>query len=102
MNARSVLKAAIQIVNKAPKTLNTEIPPKKVAEDLEDLIGWISPDLECRDIVKVVRCKHCAYYRRFKKKGEFKSVPFYACKLDMSKRDPEFYCKDGVARETEG
>lgn len=101
MNARNVLKAAIQIVSKAPKNLSVEVPPKIVAKDLSSLLSWISPELECNDIVRVVRCKNCSYYRRFKKKGAFKSTPFYACKLDMSRREPEYYCKDGMARETE-
>lgn len=98
MNARSVLEAAIQIVNKAPKMLNTSIPPKQVSADLTDLLGWISPDLECKDIVRVVRCKNCDNYKRYRKKNAFKAVPFYACSLDMSRRDPEFFCKDGIRK----
>lgn len=98
MNARAVLLAAIQIVRKAPKKLSVEVPPDQVVKELESLIGWISPELECSNIVKVTRCKSCSNYHRYKKKGAFKAVPFYACSLDMKRRDPEFFCKDGIEK----
>lgn len=66
-----------------------------VANYLNGVSSWMFKDLAAEDIEKVVRCKRCVNYKRFKKKGDIKSPAFYACKLDMKKRDPMFYCKDG-------
>lgn len=66
-----------------------------VAKSIEKVSSWMYRDLSSEDIEKVVRCKNCINYKRFKKKGDIKSPAFYACRLDMKKRDPMFYCKAG-------
>lgn len=69
----------------------------QVVESLNELRSWLYPDLVTEDVCKVVRCKRCMYYRKFRTKG-MKSQEFMACKLDMKKRDPMFFCKDGEER----
>lgn len=66
-----------------------------VIDTLKKTSSWMYPDLSTDDIAKVIRCKNCKYYRKYKKKGDLKSSAFYACSQDMRKRPPDFFCKDG-------
>lgn len=71
-----------------------------VADKLETVSKWVYPELSADDIELVVHCKNCRYYKRFKKKGDLlKARAFFACTKDMSRRDPEFFCKDGDRKE---
>lgn len=63
------------------------------------LLGWLYKDLTTECIQKVTRCYDCRYYKKYKKKGAAKGVPFYACSIDKNKRRPDFFCKDGEPRE---
>lgn len=67
----------------------------EVANRLEKVLHWTYPDLSTEDIVKVIRCKDCMYYKKYRKKSPYKSVAFYACSLTKTKREPTFFCKDG-------
>lgn len=67
----------------------------KLIKELQNLKGWAYPQLELGDITQVVRCRRCKFYKRYKKKGSMKGAPFYACSITKTKRDPDFYCKDG-------
>lgn len=71
------------------------IPIGAVVNSLERLIGWCSNDLDTGDMVQVVPCAKCIHYKRFRKKNVFKATVFRACELDMQRRQPDFYCKDG-------
>lgn len=66
-----------------------------IIEELSKLCGWAYPQLTTEDIQKVVRCKKCRYYKKYKKKNDRKSAPFYACSLNMIKRPEDFYCAEG-------
>ena len=66
-----------------------------ILEELLQLKGWAYPYLTTADIVKVVRCKKCRYYKKYKKKNDRKSQPFWACSLTMIKRPEDFYCAEG-------
>ena len=71
-----------------------------VADKLETVSKWVYPELSADDIELVVHCRNCRYYKRFKKKGDLlKARTFFACTKDMSRRDPEFFCKDGDRKE---
>lgn len=59
------------------------------------LKGWIYPQLTTDDMQLVIRCSNCRYYKRYKKKDDHKAVPFWACSKTKTKRDPDFFCKDG-------
>ena len=59
---------------------------------------WLYPALRPEDVTKVVRCKNCAYYKKYKRKGAIKAQTFYACSKDMARRTEDFYCKDGEER----
>lgn len=68
---------------------------KSVIDSLERLVDWCCADLDTSDITKVVPCSKCVHYKRYKKKNVFKAEVFRACELDMKRRQPNFYCKDG-------
>ena len=70
----------------------------EVADALDNLSKWLYKDFHTEDITKVVRCKKCKYYKKYKKKGEFKAQIFQVCSKDMQKRSPMFFCKDGDER----
>lgn len=69
-----------------------------VANELDKVSKWLYKDFHTEDIDKVVRCKNCKYYKKYKKKGAIKASVFWACSRDMQKRDPMFFCKDGEER----
>lgn len=69
-----------------------------VADELDKVSKWLYKDFHTEDIDKVVRCKKCKYYKKYRKKGSIKDLPFYACSKDRKKRDPMFFCKDGEER----
>lgn len=69
-----------------------------VIQGLLNLKGWAYPQLTTEDITQVVRCKNCEHYRKYKKKGNRKSAPFYACRLNKIKRPADFYCAEGVKK----
>lgn len=71
---------------------------KHLIDELIRLKGWAYPHLTTDDIVRVVRCERCAYYKKCRKKGDIKAVPFYMCSITKTKRPPEFYCKEGRER----
>ena len=68
---------------------------KDLVASLNKLLGWLYKDLTDECIEKIVHCYDCRYYKKYKKKGSFKSSTFYACSIDKAKRRPDFYCKDG-------
>ena len=70
---------------------------KELSEELENLESWCyQGELEVK---KVIRCKDCKHYKRYKKKtGGKKPLVIAACELDKHKRDPEFYCLYGEER----
>lgn len=67
-----------------------------VADELDKVSKWLYKDFHTEDIDRVVRCKRCIHYKKYKKKGALKSSVFWACCKDMQKRDPMFFCKDGA------
>lgn len=69
-----------------------------IIRGLLNLKGWAYPQLTTEDITQVVRCKNCKHYRKYKKKGNRKSSPFYACRLNKIKRPADFYCAEGVKK----
>lgn len=69
-----------------------------IANELDKVSKWLYKDFYTEDIDKVVRCKKCKYYKKYKKKDDRKSPPFWACRLTKIKRDPEFYCKEGIEK----
>ena len=63
--------------------------------DWDRLKGWIYPQLAIDDVQLVTRCRHCKYYKKYRKKDNPKAAPFWACSKTKMKRDPDFFCKDG-------
>ena len=97
---RLAVKALQEVSSKSPDKGFTNKSGEKVtigdiATELDKVAKWVYPDLQTEDISIVVRCKRCKYYKRYRKKGALKQVPFYACSKDMKRRDPMFFCKDG-------
>ena len=81
------------------KSVKSAAEADLLTAELRKLKGWAYPHLTTEDIVKVVRCKKCQYYKRYKKKGDRKSLPVWACSLDRVKRNPDFYCAAGIQKE---
>lgn len=79
----------------ARKSAKYDVEATQVIDELTRLKGWAYPELTTEDFVKVTRCKRCKFYKRYKKKGDRKSAPFYACSLSMIKRPEDFYCGEG-------
>ena len=79
----------------AAKSPKNSVEAELLTKELLNLKGWAYPELTTEDFVKVTRCKRCKFYRKYKKKGDRKSAPFYACSLNMIKRPEDFYCGEG-------
>lgn len=97
---RIAIKVMIKMKSLYPnKTFNggngEQITLDEAIHMFERVVDWVYPALDSDDIEKVVRCKNCIHYKKYKKKGDFKSQPFYACSLNKVKRPPNFFCKDG-------
>lgn len=70
----------------------------EVATALDKISKWVYADFYAEDIDKVVRCKNCKFYKKYRKKNAFKAHSFQACSKDKKKRDPMFFCKEGEER----
>lgn len=68
---------------------------KDLVASLNKLVGWLYKDLTDESIEKITRCYDCQHYKKYKKKGSVKGAVFYACRLDKTKRRPDFFCKNG-------
>ena len=82
----------------AAKSPKNAVEAEFLTKELLHLKGWAYPQLTTEDITQVVRCKNCEHYRKYKKKGNRKSAPFYACRLNKIKRPADFYCAEGVKK----
>lgn len=107
MKQVDVYRLAVKLLKKAAKenpgkvfvnSAGEKVTIEEIADGLDKISKWLYKDFHTEDIDKVVRCKKCKFYRRYKKKGAFKAVAFYACSKDMQKRDPMFFCKEGEER----
>lgn len=108
MKVVDVYKLAIRVLKKQAKECPSKsftnssgetVTIKDIADKMETVVKWIHPELYTDDVACVVRCKKCRFYKTYKKKGAFKSVPFKACCKDMKKRDPMFFCAEGERLE---
>lgn len=79
----------------AKKSVKHAKEAETAMEECRKLQGWVYPALTTEDIQKVVRCKNCMWYKKYKKKDDRKSLPVWMCSKDRIKRDPDFYCKGG-------
>lgn len=68
-------------------------------EDLSKLISWCYPDLYGYQFERVIHCKNCARYKRYKKKGSRLKQTKMLCEIDKQPRDPMFYCRDAIRKE---
>lgn len=91
-----ILEAYSERYPKATFTVeDTTVKMKDVITDLNKLTKWLYKDLTTESIERVIHCYDCRYYKKYKKRGNIKAPPFYACSKDHNKRRPDFYCKDG-------
>lgn len=67
-------------------------------QELLRLKGWAYPHLTTKDLVQAIRCGKCKFYKKYKRKGDPKAAPFYACSLTKIKRPEDFYCAEGRSR----
>ena len=72
----------------------------RLSEELNNLNSWCYKGEI--DVQKVVRCKNCKYYKRYKKKtlkNPYEHQTFFACSRDKIRRKPEFYCYNGEEKD---
>lgn len=71
----------------------------QIATELDKLCEFIYPKLDTHPLQKVVYCKYCDNYRKFRK-NDPKCVqkPIFLCKLDHKPKDSDFWCKNGIER----
>lgn len=101
MNLKAVLEAAAQAYEKrAERNPNGEIEVfgsrvsyGKAASEIRRVVSFVYPELETGNVQKVVQCKNCKHYRKFKNK-KTRQVK-YLCELDKLHKDPDFYCAKG-------
>lgn len=96
-------RVAIKTLEEMPaKSLKSKsgqrVTTHEVAATLRTVLHWCYPNLTDQDIQRVVRCKNCEHYHRYKQKDEFKPQVVYMCSKDKSRRPPDFFCKDGVEK----
>lgn len=107
MNLKAALEAAAQAYEKrAERNPNGEIEVfgsrvsyGKAASEIRRVVCFVYPELETGNVQKVVRCKNCKYYKRYKKKGQVKPTVKFLCSIDKRERSPGFYCADGIEKE---
>lgn len=69
---------------------------RELSKELDNLGSWCYKGEI--DVQKIIRCKNCRHYKRYKKKNvknPYEHTTFCACSLDKLKRKPEFYCSNG-------
>lgn len=71
----------------------------EAANEIQRLSGWVFPDLDTADIQKVIHCKDCAHYKRYRKKNSYKPEFKCLCELDKKQREPDFFCADGKEKQ---
>lgn len=104
MKQVDVYKLAVKLLKKMAKetpgksftnSAGEKVTIEEIADALDKVSKWLYKDFHTEDIDKVVRCKKCKFYKKYKKRGEFKPKAFMACSKDMKRRDSMFFCKDG-------
>ena len=68
---------------------------EEVITAIKRLSAWVWPDLASEELVRVTRCKNCIHFKTYRKKDDYKALPFKACSSNRNQRDPEFFCKNG-------
>ena len=104
MKTYDLYKLAIKLLSQYADTIPDKKYTNKSGESatiydviamLKNVSSWMYKNMSTDDICKVVRCKNCRHYKKYKKKDDFKAKPFYACNLDMKQKPPDFFCKNG-------
>lgn len=71
---------------------------KDMVTELDDLTNWCYK--EELDVQKVVRCKNCKYYKKYKLKNpRYHNTFVYMCSCTKTKRQPDFFCAEGCEKE---
>lgn len=107
MNLKAALEAAAQAYEKrAERNPNGEIEVfgsrvsyGKAASEIRRVVSFVYPELETGNVQKVVRCKNCKYYKRYRKKNSYKPEFKCLCELDKKQREPDFFCADGKEKQ---
>ena len=68
---------------------------KEAIDALDTLYHWAYPKFDIDNLQKVVFCKDCKHYKRYRKKGQIKPIYKCLCELDKMQKDNYFYCKNG-------
>lgn len=79
---------------KTPSKKSGDMSYKELCNEISALLGWACPEIETDRLKKIIPCRKCVHYKKFKKRSESKRA-MLLCSIDMSKKDPDFYCKDG-------
>ena len=72
-----------------------KVPYTQAAQELKRVCEWTYPALRTGDIQRIVHCKDCTFYKRYRKKGSLKREVKRLCSIDRIERSPDFFCKNG-------
>lgn len=67
-----------------------------LSKELDNLCNWCYKDTI--DVQKVVRCKNCVHYKKFKcnkEKHPYDHTSVMMCKMTKTRREPDFFCSEG-------
>lgn len=73
---------------------------QQVLKATKNLEQWCYKELRVDDIEKVCRCKNCARYKRYRKRGQPRSRGKMLCSIDKVPRSPEYYCASAIERRS--
>lgn len=108
MKATDVYKVTLRVLRKqlkeTPDKVFTGPSGEKVTLEsvygyLKQISSWVYPELSTDDIAKVIRCKKCKHYKKYRKKGSANRATFQACELDKQVKDPLFFCGYGEGKD---
>lgn len=100
---KSILAVCCDLLEDEPQIYTTvegaKVKYSEIIAEIKKLMLWCYKDLDTQEVVKIVRCKDCIYFKRYKNKAG--TQRFYACSKDRIKHHREHYCADGRIRGIE-
>lgn len=103
MNIQLTFRACLELLKKQPKGSSiavgkTQVSCEEAYNALNRVTEWCFPGLDSIQFEKIVHCRECENYRKFRKKGAPKKTARYLCALDKIHREPWYYCGDAKER----
>lgn len=102
MNIQKAFRACITVLKRLPadkpiKTPYGEFKAEEVLDTIKKLNGWCFPGIDGCQFERVIHCRECEFYRKFRKKNSPARTVKWLCARDKSEKPAHFYC--GYAKE---